>query len=131
MNSWDSKQACEYCINQSRFISYLYQVNSIDEINNIIVDLKQLHKKATHICYSYKFFDKLEQKMCIKAYDDHEPKMTAGYPILKIIETKQLSNILVVVVRYFGKSKLGASLLYRSYLKSASLIVNKYLQQEK
>lgn len=101
---------------KSKFYGYLYNVNSILEVNNIIKQLKEENKKAKHIVYAYKINDK------VKKYDDKEPVNTAGKPLLDIINFKKIDNTLVVVVRYFGGILLGRTLLTRTYRKCASLL---------
>ncbi len=107
----------ELIIKKSKFLTYLYKIDNLDEIKIIINDLKLEHKKATHICYAYKF------EIYAKYYDDGEPNGTAGKPIFNVIEKKGLNNVLIVVVRYFGGIKLGAGGLFRAYSNSASNIL--------
>ncbi len=104
----------EIIIKKSKFIAYLYEINEINCIKDIINNLKIEHKKATHICYAYKLDNN------VKYYDDGEPNGTAGKPIYNIIEKKNLNNVLIVVIRYFGGIKLGAGGLFRAYSNSAS-----------
>ncbi len=106
-----------YEINKSKFISYLIECNTIEEFKQHLDALKALHPKATHICYAYKIND---DGLKAKAFDDGEPKGTAGYPILNLIEKNDLINKALFVVRYFGGTKLGAGPLLRSYVKSAN-----------
>ena len=101
-------------IKKSKFITKLYKINSIDEVNNIINNLKNEYKDATHICYAY-ILDGYE-----KCSDDGEPSGTAGLPILNILRHNNLNYILAVVVRYFGGIKLGAGGLLRAYSNSVS-----------
>ena len=109
----------EIIINKSKFITYVYKVNNIDEINEILNNLKVKYKDATHYCYAYSIGN-------IKRFnDDGEPSHTAGMPILNVIESKNLNNILIVVIRYFGGVKLGAGGLVRAYTNSASEAINK------
>ena len=96
-------------IKKSKFITKLYKINSLDEVNEIINDLKVEYKDATHICYAYKI-DSIE-----KCVDDGEPSGTAGLPILNVIKKNNLNYILCVVIRYFGGIKLGAGGLVRAY----------------
>jgi len=98
-----------YIINKSKFIVKLFKVNDIDEIKNIINLLKNEYKDATHHCFAYIVNN---QK---KASDDGEPSGTAGLPILNILEKYELTNILCIVIRYFGGIKLGAGGLIRAY----------------
>ena len=107
----------EEIIKKSKFIAYYYKVNSLEEIENILDNLKKEHKKARHIPYAYKI-DNL-----VKKSDDKEPGNTAGLPIYNIIEMKNLNNILIAVVRYFGGIKLGAGPLTRAYANAASKVV--------
>ena len=107
----------EEVIKKSRFISYYYEVTSVEEVKDILEDLKKEHKKARHIPYAYKI-DNL-----IKKSDDKEPGGTAGTPIYNIIEKKNLNNCLIVVVRYFGGIKLGAGGLLRAYSNGANNVI--------
>lgn len=104
----------EIIIKKSRFITKLYYLENTDEIQNIIDNLKKEHKKCTHICYAYVINGKE------KAVDDGEPSGTAGRPILNVIQKKNVTNVLVVVIRYFGGIKLGAGGLVRAYTSSTS-----------
>lgn len=101
-------------IKKSKFITKLYKINTIEEINNILKELKKAHKDSTHICYAYIING---QEKC---YDDGEPSGTAGLPILNILKKNNLTNILAVVIRYFGGVKLGAGGLVRSYSNSVN-----------
>ena len=109
----------EYTMKKSKFIGYYYKVNDINEINDILNILKKEHKKARHIPYAYKIDNN------IKKSDDKEPSNTAGGPILNIIEKKNLNNVLIVIVRYFGGIKLGAGGLIRSYSYTANMVTEK------
>ena len=106
-------KSAEIIVKKSRFISYYYEINDFDEIKEILNDLKSEHKKAKHIVYAYKF-----ENTAAKS-DDKEPKGTAGLPLYNLLETKNLNNRLIVVVRYFGGTLLGAGLLQRTYRASA------------
>ena len=109
----------EFEIKKSRFITYLYKIDDEDKINSIIDEIKSEHKKARHVVYVYKINN------TGKINDDGEPKGTAGMPIFNVIEKNNLNNVLIVVVRYFGGIKLGASGLFRAYSNSASEIIKK------
>lgn len=111
----------EIVINKSRFIAYRYDLNSINDVEDILSKLKKEHKKATHICYAYVYSrDSVREKAC----DDGEPNGTAGYPILNVIKKKNLTNTFVAVVRYFGGIKLGAGGLTRAYTKATAEVLN-------
>lgn len=103
-------------IKKSKFYSYKYDVKTKQECDDIIAKTRQEHKKASHICYAYNLCDSA------KFSDDNEPSGTAGRPILNVLQKKNLKNVLVVVVRYFGGIKLGAGGLVRAYTKSASQV---------
>jgi len=101
-------------IKKSKFITKLYKINDTEEINNILDKLKKEYKDSTHICYAY-ILNGLE-----KCSDDGEPSGTAGLPILNILKKNNLTNILAVVIRYFGGIKLGAGGLVRAYSNSVN-----------
>lgn len=109
----------EIIIKNSKFICYLYKINSLDEINNIFNIIKKEHKDATHCCYAY-IIDDIK-----KSSDDGEPGGTAGIPILKVLENNNLNYILAIVIRYFGGIKLGAGGLVRAYTKSITSTIEK------
>lgn len=100
-------------IKKSKFISKAFCVNSQEEINEKLIEMKNLYSGFTHCCYAYKVND---LEFCS---DDGEPSGTAGYPILNIIQKNNLTNVLIVVIRYFGGIKLGAGPLLRAYSNSA------------
>lgn len=106
-------------IKKSKFYGYLYKIDSIDEVNNILDKIKEENKKARHIVYAYKI-NGIEKK-----YEDKEPSGSAGLPILNLINIKNLNNILIVVVRYFGGTLLGKGLLTRSYMNTANELLKK------
>lgn len=101
-------------IKNSKFITYIYPVNTKKEIDNYLEQAKNTYPDATHHCYAYI----LDQTR--KESDDGEPSGTAGIPILQVLEKQELNHVLCIVIRYFGKIKLGAGGLVRAYSKSAS-----------
>lgn len=106
----------EIIIKKSKFIGILYHVESIDEVKKVLEELKKEHKKAKHMPYAYKIGN-LEKKS-----DDKEPSSTAGSPIHNIIIKKNLDNVLIVVIRYFGGIKLGSGGLVRAYGEISKLV---------
>ena len=82
------------------------------------MELKKEHKKARHVCYAYRVGQKS------KSNDDGEPKGTAGRPLLELLHKKELNNIALIVVRYFGGTKLGAGRLLRTYVQSGVNVMN-------
>ncbi len=104
----------ELIIKNSKFITLLYKINNTSDISKYLKEVKDNHKDATHYCYAYILNNDK------KASDDGEPSGTAGVPILKVIENNQLTNTLIIVVRYFGGIKLGANGLIRAYTKATA-----------
>lgn len=100
-------------IKKSKFLGYAYEVETIEEVKKVIEKLKEEHKKARHTPYAYILSNTAGKS------DDKEPTNTAGLPIYNLLEMRNLKNILVVVVRYFGGTKLGAGNLLRAYLEAA------------
>lgn len=109
----------KYEIKQSKFITLLYKINSIDDINMYLQEVKNNYKDATHYCYAYKFNG--SQKFS----DDGEPGGTAGLPIVEVLNKKNINNVLCIVVRYFGGIKLGAGGLVRAYTKAVCNAIDK------
>lgn len=103
-------------IKKSKFISKAVNINSKTELENILTEIKTKYKDATHYCYAYDV-ESLGKGFC----DDGEPSGTSGKPILNVIEKNNLSNTLIVVIRYFGGIKLGAGPLTRAYSNSATM----------
>lgn len=101
----------------SKFIAYAYPVSSEEEIKQHIADLKKEYYDARHHCYAYMLG---AEKKIFRANDDGEPSSTAGKPILGQILSHDITNVLIVVIRYFGGTKLGVSGLIHAY-KTASV----------
>lgn len=105
----------------SKFIGFAYPVKNEDEIKEKLTILKNSHPKATHHCYAYRLgLDKNNYR----ANDDGEPAGTAGKPILGQLDSFGVTNTLLVVVRYFGGTKLGVSGLIDAYKECAKLTLN-------
>lgn len=104
----------------SKFIGYGYPVLTELEVKNKLDELQKIHPKATHICYAYRLgIDKNN----FRANDDGEPNGTAGKPILGQLDSFEITNCLVVVVRYFGGTKLGISGLIDAYKGTAKQVI--------
>lgn len=117
---------------QSKFFGYAFPVHSEEEVKIIIEKIKKQHPQARHWCYAYQLgFPNIRWR----ANDDGEPNHTAGTPILGQIQSFGLTNVMVVVVRYFGGIKLGVSGLISSYRTTAQMalqeasILQKILQE--
>ena len=121
MQSIESKSDNLYEIKKSKFYSYAYPVFSEQDIKECLDAIREEHRFPTHICYAYVVTNpNLE-----KAVEDGEPSGTAGKPILELIKKRNLNNILIVVVRYFGGIKLGAGGLIRAYTTASSEVLDK------
>ena len=103
---------------KSKFISILMPLDNPDDFKPILRNLQKEHSKARHIVYAYKVGNKT------KSCDDREPKGTAGRPLLELILKKELDNVALIVVRYFGGTLLGAGRLLRTYLQAGINVVN-------
>ncbi len=112
----------------SKFIAVAFPVANEEEIKKNRDDLKKLYFDARHHCFAYILADSPEK---FRAFDDGEPRHSAGDPILGQIRSKQLENILVVVVRYFGGTKLGKSGLINAYKTAAAEALNNAVIIEK
>ena len=106
---------------KSRFIALRFELDELSEVDKILSELKTEHKKARHICFGFNFSRGVVSEKCS---DAGEPKGTAGYPILNVIKRKNLTNTLIVVVRYFGGILLGAGGLTRAYTKAAASVLD-------
>lgn len=104
---------------KSKFYAFLIPINSENEAKQIVKDYKKKHKKAKHVVYAYVVDGKY------KSNDDGEPSGTAGRPLLELLMKKELNKTLLIVVRYFGGTLLGASRLLRTYVNSGALVLNK------
>lgn len=101
----------------SKFIGYAFPVNSDLEIKSIINQLQSEHSKARHFCWALRL---TSDRSIFRLNDDGEPSGSAGRPILNTLLSKDLTNILIVVVRYFGGTLLGVPGLIHAY-KTATL----------
>ncbi|WGI36901.1 YigZ family protein [Mesomycoplasma lagogenitalium] len=114
-------------VKKSKFYCYYYKVFSKEEVKKIISNLWLENKKAKHICYA--FIVKENDIIHYGMTDDKEPRGTAGKPLLNLLQTKNEINSLIVVVRYYGGIKLGASTLLRTYVNCANLIYKNNLNK--
>jgi len=118
-----SKPVLENVIKEkgSKFISYLYPILDEEETKQLLNKIKTIHPKATHHCYAFRLGLEGEN---YRANDDGEPVGSAGLPIYNQLLGHDVSNVLLVVVRYFGGIKLGVSGLVKIYKESAKKILN-------
>ena len=120
-----SESLGDYREKGSKFLAYQYPVSSIQEIENRLEEVRTLHPKARHFCYAYRLGIYGEPH---RTNDDGEPSGTAGKPIHGQLLSYEVSDCIIIVVRYFGGTKLGASGLinaYRTAAKEALEIIEK------
>lgn len=106
----------------SKFIAFAHPVADSEQIKVKLDEIRKEYYDASHHCYAWILGPEKEK---YKVFDDGEPSHTAGDPILNQIKSKHLTNLLVVVVRYFGGTKLGASGLTQAYKKAAADVLDK------
>lgn len=112
----------------SKFLAFAFPVNSDEEIKFHLAALKKAHPSAVHHCYAWRLGPGGE---AFRANDDGEPSNTAGKPILSQILSKELTNVLIVVVRYFGGTLLGVSGLINAYKNAAADAISNSLIEER
>ena len=119
-NTIEQPAMAEFKDRGSKFIAYSFPVNTIDQAKKQVAALKKEHPKAVHHCLAYRMG---VDGSTYRVSDDGEPSGSAGRPILGQIDSKQLTNILVVVVRYFGGTLLGVPGLINAYKTATSLVL--------
>ncbi len=117
-NTIEKTAVAEYKDRGSKFLAYVYPLKEVSDFKEKLAALKKEHPKAVHHCFAYRLgLDGNNYRVS----DDGEPSGTAGRPILGQIDSKQLTNVLIVVVRYFGGTLLGVPGLINAYRTAASL----------
>ena len=106
-----------YTEKRSKFLAFAPPVSSVDEIKDIIAAYRKKYYDARHVCYAYMLG---AERLEFRANDDGEPSSTAGKPILGQINSNELTDILIVVVRYYGGVNLGTSGLIVAYREAAA-----------
>lgn len=104
----------------SKFLSYAFPITRVEDFKKCLEQVKKEHPKATHHCFAYRLGLDMNN---YRVSDDGEPSGTAGKPILGQIDSKQLTNVLIVVVRYFGGTLLGVPGLINAYKNGAALVL--------
>lgn len=102
---------------RSSFIGVLIHATSVESVKQYLLDIRKQYPKAKHYCYAYIING---QKKCS---DDGEPAKTAGRPLLELLEKKEMNEVLLIVVRYFGGVLLGASRLMSTYLETGVQVI--------
>ena len=111
----------------SKFYAYSYSVHSLEEIEAYLASLRKKYYDARHHCYAYRLGAKGEHYF---STDDREPSNSAGPPILAAIRSELLTNVLVIVVRYFGGTKLGIRGLIEAYRGASEAALKQAKKQE-
>ena len=107
----------EVIIKKSRFLGTAVEVTSEEQAREVVAAIRKEHYSARHVCYAYSIGEK---NPALKFSDDGEPGGTAGKPILDVVQNSGITDILVVVVRYFGGVLLGTGGLVRAYSEAAA-----------
>ena len=105
-----------YTDKRSKFLAFAHHVSSVEEIKDILAGYRKKYFDARHVCYAYMLGP---ERKDFRANDDGEPSSTAGKPILGQINSNELTDILIVVVRYYGGVNLGTSGLIVAYREAA------------
>ena len=106
-----------YTEKRSKFLAFAHHVTNVDDIKQLLAQYRKKYYDARHVCYAYMLG---AERTDFRANDDGEPSSTAGKPILGQINSNELSDILIVVVRYYGGVNLGTSGLIVAYREAAS-----------
>ncbi|MCR4914484.1 MAG: YigZ family protein [Prevotella sp.] len=109
-----------YTEKRSKFLAWAHHVDTVDEVKSLLADYRKKYYDARHVCYAYMLGP---DRKDFRANDDGEPSSTAGKPILGQINSAELTNVLVVVVRYYGGVNLGTSGLIVAYREAAALAI--------
>lgn len=117
----------EYTEKRSKFLAFAFHVESVDEVKAIVQQYEKEYYDARHVCYAYMLGANREN---FRAADNGEPSGTAGKPILGQINSNELTDTLIIVVRYFGGVKLGTSGLIVAYrIAAAEAITNAEIEE--
>lgn len=119
-NTIEQEGSAEFKDRGSKFIGYVFPFTQADGLKTIIQKLKKEHIKAVHFCFAYRIGT---DGNSFRSSDDGEPSGSAGKPILGQIDSKGITDVLIVVVRYFGGTLLGVPGLINAYKTTASLVL--------
>ncbi len=106
-----------YTEKRSKFLAFAHHVTNVDEVKEVVAEYRKKYYDARHVCYAYMLG---AERIVFRANDDGEPSSTAGKPILGQINSNELTDILIVVVRYYGGVNLGTSGLIVAYREAAA-----------
>ncbi|OJU25692.1 MAG: YigZ family protein [Sphingobacteriales bacterium 41-5] len=119
-NTIDTEGTAEFKDRGSRFLALAYPIKSVAQFKEILAAAKKEHPKANHHCFAYRLGTTMND---FRVSDDGEPSGTAGRPILGQIDSKNVTDVLIIVVRYFGGTLLGVPGLINAYKSAASMVL--------
>ena len=115
-----------YSEKRSKFLAFSHHVETLDEVKEIVASYRKKYYDARHVCYAYMLG---AERTEFRANDDGEPSSTAGKPILGQINSNDLTDILIIVVRYYGGVNLGTGGLIVAYKAAAALVIEDSVQE--
>lgn len=115
-----------YSEKRSKFLAFSHHVETLDEVKGIVASYRKKYYDARHVCYAYMLGAERSE---FRANDDGEPSSTAGKPILGQINSNELTDILIIVVRYYGGVNLGTGGLIVAYKAAAALAIEDSVQE--
>lgn len=115
-----------YSEKRSKFLAFSHHVETLDEVKQIVASYRKKYYDARHVCYAYMLG---VERTEFRANDDGEPSSTAGKPILGQINSNDLTDILIIVVRYYGGVNLGTGGLIVAYKAAAALAIENSVQE--
>nr|WP_302197923.1 YigZ family protein [uncultured Prevotella sp.] len=115
-----------YSEKRSKFLAFSHHVETLDEVKDIVASYRKKYYDARHVCYAYMLG---AERTEFRANDDGEPSSTAGKPILGQINSNDLTDILIIVVRYYGGVNLGTGGLIGAYKAAAALAIEDSVQE--
>lgn len=117
------KNKSEIVEKKSKFIAQIFYIQTKEEAEKIISEVKKEYYDARHNCYAYNIYNEIKDEIYNKFSDDGEPSGTAGVPILSVINGNNLVNVLVIVTRYFGGILLGTGGLVKAYKEVTERVI--------
>lgn len=117
------RSTAEIVEKKSKFIANIFHIESREEAEQIISNIKKEYYDARHNCFAYSFYDEKSMQIYTRSSDDGEPSGTAGVPILSVVNGNNLVNVLIIVTRYFGGILLGTGGLVRAYKEAAEKVI--------
>jgi uncharacterized YigZ family protein len=125
MNQIKQSLTSETIVKKSKFLGFAFLIKQESDIKKIVLDLNKQHKNARHVVYAYRLSDNNVLKE--KFDNNKEPVNSAGKPLLYLLQKKDVINCLLVVIRYFGGTKLGVGGLVRAYTKAGQIVLENNL----